>query len=168
QNTSYHDMLIELIETLNLQSKVRLLGAVSEDVVRSRMEQAHLFALASLHEPLGVVFMEAMALELPVVATNAGGVTELITDGIEGYLVPPKSSDAIAEVISQLIQQPTLAMDMGIAGRQRVEKSYHSGVSAEVIARHVRNEDTETEFETEAADRKTSDRKRESHELQKA
>ncbi len=140
-NTSYHEKLVKLIRARDLKSAVTLLGAVSEDVVRDRLESAHLFALASLHEPLGVVYMEAMALQLPVVTTNAGGVTELITDGTEGYLVPPKSAEQLADAIERLVAQPSTAEEMGQAGRARVEESYHSGISAEAIARNILKED---------------------------
>jgi glycosyltransferase involved in cell wall biosynthesis len=61
---------------LDLGDAITLLGAVSEEAVQASLEKAHVFVLASLGEPLGVATMEAMAMGVPVVVTNAGGVTE--------------------------------------------------------------------------------------------
>lgn len=134
RDPSYADQLRRLIEELNLQSHVTLLGAVSEPTIVEHLEQAHLFGLASLHEPLGVVIMEAMAMQLPVVATRAGGVAELVTHTKQGLLVSPESAPELADAILDLAWQPRSATQMGRAGRSRVETFFHSGISAETIA----------------------------------
>jgi glycosyltransferase involved in cell wall biosynthesis len=73
---------------LRLDDSVVLLGAVSEEVVRKELSEAHAFVLGSLAEPLGVAIMEAMAMRVPVGVTGAGGVAELVDDGVDGLLVP--------------------------------------------------------------------------------
>lgn len=136
-NTDYYDELIRLIESEQLQGHVKLLGGVSEDVVRDKLGRVHVFSLASLHEPLGVVYMEAMAMSVPVVATDAGGVTELIQNGKQGLLVPPASVESLADALEQIASNPEVAIELGKAGRDVVENGFHSGVSASTIAENL-------------------------------
>jgi glycosyltransferase involved in cell wall biosynthesis len=64
--------------------------------------------------------MEAMAMEIPCVATRITGVPELIRDGIDGLLVPPSDADALARAIASLIDDPALRRRIAKAGRERV------------------------------------------------
>ena len=74
-------------------------------------------------EPFGRVIVEAMAMGRPVVASNAGGPTEIIDDGQTGFLVPPHDDEALATRIVELLQDPTMAERIGEAGRRAaVEK----------------------------------------------
>jgi glycosyltransferase involved in cell wall biosynthesis len=125
------------IDAAGLRGQVLLLGAVSEARVRSEILQAHAFVLGSHHEPLGVAIMEAMALGAPVVATDAGGVPELIEAGVDGVLVPPKSPELLADAVQRLLNDPDRACRIAAAGRRKVEGSYHSGLSAATIARQL-------------------------------
>jgi glycosyltransferase involved in cell wall biosynthesis len=125
------------IDAAGLDGHVVLLGAVSEARVRSELAQAHAFVLASHHEPLGVAIMEAMALGAPVVATDAGGVPELIEAGADGVLVPPKAPDLLADAVQRLLNDPDRARRIAAAGRRKVETSFHSGLSAAAIARRL-------------------------------
>ncbi len=122
---------------LGLDEAVDLPGAVAESEVRAAIESAHMFALASLHEPLGVALMEAMAMQTPVVSTAAGGVPELIDDGVDGVLAPPRDPTALAEAIERVARNADEAIRIGRAGRAKVERSFHSGVSAEMLKRRV-------------------------------
>jgi glycosyltransferase involved in cell wall biosynthesis len=114
-----------------------LLGAVPEEVVRERLMQAHVFALASLEEPLGVAIMEAMSMEVPVVATNAGGVPELVSDGVDGLLVEPGDAAAIARAIKAIATHRDLAATLSARARTKVLERFSSRRSAEAIARLV-------------------------------
>jgi glycosyltransferase involved in cell wall biosynthesis len=79
--------------------------------------------LASLTESFPNAVLEAMACALPVVATNVGGVPELVTDGETGYLVPTENPDALADRILKILDNPGLASGMGNLARKRaVEK----------------------------------------------
>jgi glycosyltransferase involved in cell wall biosynthesis len=71
-------------------------------------------------EPFGQVVIEAMALGRPVIATNGGGIPEIIENGRSGLLVPMGDSPSMADAISQLLSNPTQAAEMGKLGRQRV------------------------------------------------
>ena len=133
----YSEMLHQRTEELGITEHVSMPGAVSEEVVQANLEGCHAFALASLHEPLGVVYMEAMAMSIPTIGTNAGGVAELITDGADGLLVEPKNAVALADALEDVAANTSLAESLGARARNRVEKDFHSGVSAQVIANHI-------------------------------
>jgi glycosyltransferase involved in cell wall biosynthesis len=134
----YHKELETLIQQLGLNDSVRLLGAVSEDTVRAALERAHAFALASLHEPLGVAIMEAMAMEVPVVVTGAGGVKELVNDGVNGILVESEEPAQLASAIAKLSKDGELAIKLGKAGREKVMECFHPKRSAEVLLNGIR------------------------------
>lgn len=92
------DEMSAQVSLLGMQNRVHMLGYRAN---ASRMASAFdLSVLASLHEGLPNVVLEAMAAEVPVVATAVGGTTELIIDGLTGYLVPPADSNALAQRIS--------------------------------------------------------------------
>jgi glycosyltransferase involved in cell wall biosynthesis len=81
--------------------------------------------------------MEAMALGAPVVATEAGGVPELIEAGVDGVLVPSKAPERLADAVQRLLSDPDRACRLAAAGRRKVEASFHSGLSAATIARQL-------------------------------
>ena len=128
-------LLEQLKGELRLADAVVLLGAVSEDVVRKELSEAHAFVLGSLEEPLGVAIMEAMAMRVPVVVTGAGGVPELVDDGVDGLLVPAREPGRMAESLLRLLRDPGLASRLSESGRRKIETSFHSGVSAAVLRR---------------------------------
>jgi colanic acid/amylovoran biosynthesis glycosyltransferase len=133
----FHRQLQAQIDEVGLGAAVRLLGAVSERRVRDEIESAHLFTLASHEEPLGVAIMEAMAMGLPVIATNAGGVPELVDHERDGLLVKPKEPAAMAEAVERVLRDSALAERLASAARSKIERSFHSGLSAQAIARYI-------------------------------
>jgi len=84
-----------------------------------------LFVLPSIREPLGICLLEAMATGLPVVATNIGGIPEVVKDRETGLLVPPKNPEILAHAILTLLQNREKAKNMAIAGRRRVEEKFN-------------------------------------------
>ncbi len=135
--TTYRRVLEARIAEKNLSSASVLLGAVSEERVRDELERAHVFALASLREALGVATMEAMAMRAPVIVTGVGGVPELVDDGVNGLLVQPERPTELADKIEVVARDPALARRLGEAGRRKVESGFDSGRSADVLARHL-------------------------------
>jgi glycosyltransferase involved in cell wall biosynthesis len=77
------------------------------------------FALSSTYEGLPIALIEAMALGRPAVATRVGGVPEVLADGVQGLLVPPRDPDALADGLLKLLGDPELRARMGAAGRER-------------------------------------------------
>lgn len=110
---------------LRIQDRVVFHGALSHDRVLDLYLAADAFALASFAEGIPVVLMEALALELPCIATSIMGVPELIRDGCEGLLVPPSDVAAVAKGIERLIDDPELRNRLGSAGRAKVLQDYN-------------------------------------------
>lgn len=135
--TGYRRVLDARIAALGLASSVTLLGAVSEAEVRRALLSAHVFVLASWHEPLGVALMEAMACEVPTIGTAAGGVAELITDGRDGLLVPPKSPQGLAAAVLRLADDPALSLRLAAAGRARIVAGFSAATGADTLIRMV-------------------------------
>jgi len=124
-----------LIVDLHLVKEVILLGAVGEKRVLEGLQAAHIFVLSSRHEPLGVAIMEALSCETPVIATNIGGIPELINHGVNGHLVPPQDPVALAISIRDLANNPSLARKYSASGRLRIETSFNSSLSAMELKR---------------------------------
>jgi glycosyltransferase involved in cell wall biosynthesis len=118
---------------------VELLGSV--DDVWPLLARANVFVLASSYEPLGIAVLEAMAAGLPVVASSVGGLREIVVDESTGFLVPPGDERALADRLTQLLQDRESAMQFGLAGRDvaaryRVERTVrgYDGVYERLLA----------------------------------
>jgi len=83
-----------------------------------------IFCLPSLQQGFGIILLEAMALGRPVIASGVGGILSLLQDNQNGMIVPPSDSKALAERMQALLQDPALAVRMGIAGRNLVEDRF--------------------------------------------
>jgi alpha-maltose-1-phosphate synthase len=104
------------------QPGVRAIGPVSRSGVIEELQGASVFVLASVEEGLALVIAQAMACGLPVIATEATGVRELITDGVEGIVVPaPPDAQTLAEAMDSLLSDTNRAQTMGVAARRKVE-----------------------------------------------
>jgi glycosyltransferase involved in cell wall biosynthesis len=75
-------------------------------------------------EGLGVSLLQAAASGIPIVAAGVGGIPEVVRDGINGYLIPPRNPGAISEAVIKLLSDPARARQMGAEGRRIVEKEY--------------------------------------------
>jgi glycosyltransferase involved in cell wall biosynthesis len=111
-----------LIAELGLAQRVRLLGYRSDP--REVYEALDVFALSSYREGLPNVLLEAMSLEVPVVATRIAGIPRLIRDGENGLLVEPGDVNALADRLAQLLAAPELRSRLGQAGRATIEVGY--------------------------------------------
>jgi glycosyltransferase involved in cell wall biosynthesis len=80
--------------------------------------------LPSREEPFGRALIEAMALEVPVVATSVGGPPEIVEDGREGYLVAPDDPAAWASAVRRIVEHPERAAAMGRAGREHARRDF--------------------------------------------
>lgn len=123
--------LEKLVRTLNLQKQVHFWGAVPhEDVIRYYQE-ADLFVLPSRREGIPVSVMEAMATELPVVATRVTGLPEIIDNGRTGTLVPPENGRLLADAIVRLTKKSDILGEMGLRGREKIEVEFNIELSVE-------------------------------------
>jgi glycosyltransferase involved in cell wall biosynthesis len=118
----------------HLNDRIIFEGWRSEVEVVEILQRADAFALASFAEGLPVVLMEAMAIELPCVATGITGIPELIQNGISGLLVPPADAEALAGALARLIDDPGFRCDLGRAGRRAVVESFNLATNTERLA----------------------------------
>lgn len=93
-----------------------------------------IFVLPSLNEGMGRVLVEAMALGKPIVASDAGGIPDLVTHGINGFLVPPKNPERLAECIQILLRDKEGRAKMGAEGKARAGK-FGKDIMVESIAK---------------------------------
>ncbi|MBO8137774.1 MAG: glycosyltransferase family 4 protein [Desulfotomaculum sp.] len=110
------------IKKLGLQDRVFLAGYRS-DIFRL-LPALDIFVLPSLTEGLPLTILEAMAAARPVVATKVGGVPELINQGITGLLVEPGNPGELAGAIAELLENPSRAKELGIAGKKIVSENF--------------------------------------------
>ncbi len=106
-----------------------------EEVVQL-YSHAAVFVCPSVYEPFGLINLEAMACETPVVASAVGGILEVVEDGKTGVLVEPGRPDALVAAICALLEDPARGRAMGRAGRRRVE-AHFSWVSVATRTREV-------------------------------
>jgi len=135
--SGYRHVLEEKIQKLKLADNVTLLGAIDADEVKRKLCDAHLFVLASWAEPLGVAYMEAMSCSVPTIGTDAGGVPELIHNGEDGILVPPRDAAAMADAISTLSKDPEALVRLSAAGRETILRAFDSRVGAETLVQEI-------------------------------
>lgn len=107
-----------------LQGKINFLGYKSQSDVAELLAQSDVFVLPSFAEGLPVVLMEALAASVPVVATQIAGVSELVQDGISGYLVPAGDASALADKLAILMHDPKLRSKMGKTGVKIVAQEF--------------------------------------------
>ncbi len=128
-------------EALGLGHNVTWLGSATRDEVIDALRRADLFCLPARvahdgdRDGLPNVIMEAMSQELPVVATSAAAIPEIVADGVTGLLVPPEEPAALAQALTELIRRPQLRQSLGTAGRRRIVESFGMDNGLAVLAR---------------------------------
>ncbi len=83
-----------------------------------------MFVAPSRFESFGLILLEAMMFAKPVVSSDIGGMTEIIRDGVSGFLVPPDDVDALAGALARLVSSPALRENVGRGGRAAYEASF--------------------------------------------
>jgi glycogen synthase len=99
---------------------VQFLGGVSDEQLNQLYQSCDLFVAPSLYESFGLIYLEAMNYGKPVIGCRAGGIPEVVEDGVTGILVEPEAPQALAEAILRLVRSPELLHTMGLAGRRRL------------------------------------------------
>lgn len=128
-----------LASELEVADRVRFVGYQSSAEVRRQLAHTDVFVMASFAEGVPVVLMEAMAAEVPVVATRIAGVSELVEDGLSGYLVPPGDIQQLTERLAALLDDPLGRHRMGSAGRAKVERDFNLRVESDRLCRILTN-----------------------------
>jgi glycosyltransferase involved in cell wall biosynthesis len=119
----YFRKLQSLLKSLNLVDKILFTGLRS-DMPRVLSALDVVVHASIVREPFGLVIIEGMAAGKPVIATGAGGVLDIIEDGVNGMLVPCKDSKAMAQAILHVISNKAKAKQMGLAARRHVANKF--------------------------------------------
>lgn len=124
--------LESLASELQLKGRVRLPGYCANPI--EFYEAMDISVLSSLREGLPNVVLEAMAMEVPLVATRIAGVPRIVSHGANGLLVAPGSADEISRALQQLIESPDMRRQFAAAGRDTIERRYSFGVRMQKVA----------------------------------
>ena len=121
-----------LVQCKGLTSKVHFLG--KQERVHSLLPCADVLLLPSELESFGLAALEAMACGVPVVCSRVGGLSELVQEGVEGFLVEPKDVGSMADRVLRILRNPELQALLGKAGRGRASQNF---CSAKVVPLYV-------------------------------
>ena len=133
EDVAYFDRVRLRVAELGLEQSFHFAGEVGD--VRAFLEGISLLVMPSRWEGLGIVALEAMALERPVVAFRTGGIAEVVSDGQTGVLVSPGDKDGLARSIANLLADKDAARLMGQKGRERVLERFTGKIMGENIIR---------------------------------
>ena len=129
-NTSTWSMMQSLFDADALQN-VEYIGSIPYDKIKQHISLATVCVFPTFAEALPVSWIEAMAMQKAIVASNIGWATEVIDDGINGFLIHPKEHKSYAENINKLLENKELRSKFGIEARKKIEQKF----SIEVIAK---------------------------------
>jgi len=135
RRSSYRQMVEGLAHELGVKDKVEFSDMIPRKELIEHYQQARLAVIPSLFENFPFTCLEAMSCGCPVIASNVGGLPEMIEDGVSGFLFQPDNKEELAEKIVALLSDPALAESMGNEAAIRVRRYY----SQEVIIPQVLN-----------------------------
>jgi glycosyltransferase involved in cell wall biosynthesis len=107
------------IERSGLTSRVHLLGSLPPDALAECLRRHQVLAVPSTYEGYGIVYLEGMGFGLPAIATTAGAAEEIITSGVDGYLVSPGDPAALAQCLGRLAHDRWRLQEISLAARRR-------------------------------------------------
>ncbi len=158
---AYEARIRAIVRDLGLDDCVEFTG-FRADVQQLIGRLTILIHASTTGEPFGQVVIEGMAAGKPVVATNGGGIPEIVVDGRTGLLVPMGEAQPMADALVRLLSEPALAKAMGEAGRQRVAENFtiqHTARKVEAIYHALLHPQSSPDFPKEdPANRRQSDR----------
>ncbi|MBI3633473.1 MAG: glycosyltransferase family 4 protein [Candidatus Vogelbacteria bacterium] len=117
--------LKNLVDELGLEDRVEMLPFAYHDQMVNQLSASDIFIRPSLSEGLGISFLEAMAVGLPIIATNVGGIPDFLTDGKTGLFCEVNNPKSIADKVMRLIKEPDLYKSLSRNGRTLVEQKYN-------------------------------------------
>ncbi|MBS4012816.1 MAG: glycosyltransferase [Bacteroidetes bacterium] len=121
----------EMVNAKKLQDRIILTGKRTD--IPEILSVTDIFVLPSLWEGLPIALLEAMASGVPAVVTNVGSNAEVVTDGVNGFIVPPKNSLFLAQRIEKLLADPQKANTLGVEGQKKVKESFGM---AQLVQKH--------------------------------
>jgi phosphatidylinositol alpha-1,6-mannosyltransferase len=113
-----------LAADLGLPSRVHFMEGLSREQTAACYAHADVFALPSTGEGFGLVYLEAMAFSKPIVAAAAGGATDVVEDGVNGFLAQPGAPQSLRQILERLLRDEPLRARLGACGAGIVRKKY--------------------------------------------
>jgi glycosyltransferase involved in cell wall biosynthesis len=127
--------MMQPLFTASALRQVHYVGAVPYEEMRQWIAKATVCVFPTFAEALPVSWLEAMAVQKPLVASNIGWASEIITHGIDGFLVHPTHHQEYADMVVQLLENPALAKTMAFEARTTIEKRFRiEKVAAQWVA----------------------------------
>ena len=132
--------LVQLAKTLKVNQHVQFLGFVPDEDLPRVYQDADIFIMLSHEENkesiegFGIVYLEASASGLPIIASRSGGIVEAVIDGETGILIPPKDTEACHQALLSLLRAPDKRKVLGQNGRKWVEEEMNWDKSAQKLA----------------------------------
>lgn len=121
------------VTELELSHRVTFTGELTDTELESTFREHHVLAVPSRYEGYGLVYLEGMSFGLPVIAARAGGATDFVSDGENGFLVDPGDSTAVADAITTLATNRERLAAMGQAARERYEAQSNWRETAAIV-----------------------------------
>lgn len=121
EGNEYQSMMFA-IHDMDLSQHVQLNRRISPDELRNKYKEADVFFLSSVNEQSPLEASEAMGCGVPVVATESDKIKEIMTDGLEGFIVPIMDPQSAADALEMLWQKPELRSRMGASAKEKMLK----------------------------------------------
>ncbi len=118
---AYARSVVRMLKELGIADRVTLLGAQPPEHVAAWLSRSDVFVMPSWYEGFGIAYLEAMGHGVPPIGTACGGASDLIEDGVDGYLVAPGSPEILAERLLELSQDRDRLQEMSLRARARYE-----------------------------------------------
>jgi len=122
--SDHNEDLLSAISDMGLASHVTVLGKRDADEVKGFSEKANIFLAANEFDGMSTAILEAMAMQLPVVAMECGGIREMVEHGVSGFIVPLNSHEQLAQSVAALIDDAGLRRQTGLAARQTIAEAF--------------------------------------------
>jgi glycosyltransferase involved in cell wall biosynthesis len=119
---SYTRRIQRLIASLGMEKNVQMIGSLPEPEVAEHLSNAHLLTLPAQYEGFGIVYLEAMGFGVPPIATSAGGASELVHHGENGFLIEPGDVNGLVEIVQRISTDRGLLRDLSLSA----QKTYQS------------------------------------------
>ena len=133
------DKLRVLTQQKQLTERVVFLGGLSHEKLPSVLKACDIFCRPSLSEGLGISFLEAMAVGLPIIGTPVGGIPDFLQDGETGVFCQPRDPESIAKAVLRIQNVPGLRDTLIVRGSALVSESYNWENIAEDIGKMIRS-----------------------------
>lgn len=132
-NTAYHDQVVRAAEELGVREHLTVIPGIPSDSpdLASAYHAANLFVLPSIHEPFGIVILEAWSAGLPAIASRIGGIPHFVEDGVDGLLFDPADEASFLGAFEGVVGNPALSRSLSERGRKKARERYDWDVITE-------------------------------------